>query len=387
MRSRPWLLCATLILSTSTQLQAGETIAARPAGTRNPFDLLRRDTLTPLRTLIGVKATATRIQNAVRPAGHVPGDLIVIRVARRLLEQQIDREIVRDDPVNDRILGTDIRGKAYVRGTSQLLMASNNQRAEIEAVFEGTIQSKTVGYNGPVVLQIDSSTPFRASKRIVMDAGGIRMSPTAVTARTTSHTTAIDAQVGGLRGRLAERVAWKRSAQLQSEADAIGSRSAALQIRKAFDEEVGEASALLEASLLAAIPKVSWEDGTPLSVRFRSAPTHVEIILYRAGATVDERALRPPAIVGDPAIAIRAYRGMLLRTVTAANLQQMLQPLMTGSILDSDDATSRPDNVAYLVNWSPDGQWFAFDHTDSPETASAINRIRSSQTVLNIPMR
>ncbi len=387
MRAAPWLLCAALCVSANPSSQAGGPAKLTIPGFGNTLQEFNGRTLKPLQTLIGVRTAVARIADTLDPSGPVPADLILIRVSRRVLEQQIEQNIERNDPVDDNILGTDIRGTAHVNGASQLLVVENDRQAEINAVFAGKIHSKTVGHNGPVVLQINSTTPFRASKRIVIDADGIRMLPTEVSAKTTSHTTDIDAQVGGLRGRIAERIAWKRSAQMQPQADAIGSQIAARQIQQAFDEEVVAATDIMEASLLGAIPKLTWEDGSALAVRFRSAPDYVEIIVHRPNATLDERQLEPPPVDGDPAIAVRVHRGVLLKTANAANLKQMLQPLLTGSMVASQ-RLDKPENSVYLVEWSADGQWLAFDHSvidELPEPVIADRRVPALQTAVGLP--
>jgi hypothetical protein len=288
-----------------------------------------------------------------------------------VLEEQIERNVLRDDPVSDQILGTALRGAARVRGTAQISIEKNDRQVVLHALFTGSVRSRTTGYNGPVVLEFDSSTPFQASKQIVLGEHGMSMSPTTVTARMTTQTKGIHARRNGPLSGIVERAAWRRNGRLRSEADAIGSLHAAAQIRTAFDEEAREVAAVLQESLISRVPRFSWE-GSPTAVRFRSAPPHIEIIVYRPLATADDRRLAPPPITGDPAIAVRAYRGVLLQAVVAANLKRMLEPLLTGRIGNSQSA-AKPDGAVYDVNWSADGNWFAFDHTDfSPAPRTVV---------------
>jgi hypothetical protein len=237
------------------------------------------------------------------------------------------------------------------------LLEEHANCAVINAVFSGTIVSQTTGYNGPVTLDRQLLTPVRASKQIVLDGEGIRLSPTSATARTTSRTTDIRARSKGVRGRITERFAWKKANKTQAQADAIASQHAAERIQTTFDEEVQKVVALMEKVLIVGLPRLSriaGENGPP-SVRFRSTPGCMELVLRRpqAGPNADE--IAPPPIDGDPQIAVRAHRSVVLQALAAGDLQQMLGPLLAGTLDSANQGNPRKNS--YRFTWSADGNW------------------------------
>jgi hypothetical protein len=381
------LLCVCVCVCAAPSRSDGATpVEALAESARAILNLpdVGRAKSTPLRTLLGInRPTPAAAPDRSQANERGPAELLLVRVSRRVLEQRVNRDVDRVEPVRDVILGTQIRGSARVQGTSRLVFEQNGKRAVVNAIFVGSIESQTTGHNGPVVLNFEGSAPFRAATRIVLGPEGMQISPTTATAKLSSRTTGIEARSRGVLGRLAERVAWRRSNRLQTEADAIASRHVVAQIRRVFDAEVREVAAVMEHSLTCCLPKLSATlDRAPIAVRYRSAPGHIEIVLYRPDATVEERALRPPPIVGDPAIAVRVHRGVLMQTVGAANLKHMLAPLLTGQIAAAPGAV-RPGDATYEVDWSDDGNWLAVDHVDGPPDTAAGDPPTEASIVAN----
>jgi hypothetical protein len=300
----------------------------------------------------------------------MPARLVHIRVSRRLLEQNIEKVVVRQHPVVDNILGTSLRGNARTSATTTLSLLDNPNQAVFDVVFSGVVKSQTRGVNGPVVLHGSATTPFYAAKRLVLNANGMSMSPTVTQARTSSVTHDIDSTLPRLRGRIAERVAWRRSSEMRSEADAIASQHAAARIRTEFDKEVQQNIARIERILVEGTRDLplEFENGAP-SIHFSSTPKHLDIVMHRPEATPEEIAQVPPAVDGDPLLAIRAHRVAVRQALTKTALKQMVQNLLGGLRADSKlktVKTAAPEVVAFEIKWSPDRNWLIFDHFDQP---------------------
>ncbi len=251
-----------------------------------------------------------------------------------------------------------------------------------DVVFAGTVNSRTRGENGPVVLHGWAKTPFRATKQLTLTADGMRSTPTVTQALTHSVTTNIDTTLPGLRGRLAERIAWRRSAEMRPEADAIASRHAADRIRAEFDKEVQLTVARMEKVLLEGTRDLHLDvEGAAAVVRFSSTPKHVDIVLHRPHATAAELALAPPAIEGDPTLAVRAHRVVVRQALTTKALDQMVQRLVNGK--KSNDKTQTVKTAApeafardIEMKWSADRNWLILDDLDSQSPLKELRTVR-----------
>jgi hypothetical protein len=302
-----------------------------------------------------VNHLARNLASSVSPKAPaaLPADLLHIRISRRFLAENADTVIDRDEPVSDRILGAEIRGRAHISGNTRFLLEEHADCAVINAVFSGTIASQTTGYSGPVSIDRQSHTPVRASKQIVLDGQGMRVSPTSAAASTRSNTTAIRTSKKGLRGRITQRVARKRSEESQDQIDAIASQRAAERTKTSFDREVQKFITQIH-SAMAGLTKLPIAGGATLSMRFQSTPSYLEIVVSRPHAGADALAVQPPPIEGDPLIAVRAHRSVAMQAVAGGSLEQMLPLLSAKRDAKSDGA---PTRIAHKLAWSPDGNW------------------------------
>lgn len=389
MRTGSLLICAALLWGTATTSQA-EPTTDRPATVDG---LLTNGKLPGVSGLLNhwqIPATqsgsvdkpgAPTFPLLAAPPDIMPARLVHIRVSRRLLEQNIERAVVREHAIVDNILGTSIRGQARTVATTTLKLDDNPNQAVFDVVLAGTVYSQTRGVNGPVVLHGSAQTPFHATKQFTLDAEGLRLSPTLTRARTTSVTTDIDTMLPGLRGRFAERVAWRRSAELRPEADAIASQHAAAQIRAEFDTEVQRTVARIETILIEGtrdLP-VDVANARP-SIHFSSTAKHLDIVMHRPHATPEEIALAPPVIDGDPALAVRAHRVVVRHALTTTALKQMVQTLLGDMRANSPIrpirtvTTAATEAMARELKWSPDRNWLIFDHVDAQSPSKAPQR-------------
>ena len=137
-----------------------------------------------------------------------------------------------DSPVVDEILGTRLSGRARTLGATELLLDTRPDRLIATVVFAGKIDMRTQGTNGPVVLHSTGQTHFQATKRIVITQSGMTFEPAKATAETSCTTERVEPSLPGLRGRIAERIAWRQIAETQADVDRIAAQHAEQRIAR-----------------------------------------------------------------------------------------------------------------------------------------------------------
>jgi hypothetical protein len=307
----------------------------------------------------------------------IPATLVHVRVSREFLRDYIQRDIRQGRAVNDCILGTPVNGWAETNGVTDLVLRPSEGQAVADIVFSGSIQSRTVGHAGRALLHNVGNTRFQSIKRLAVGSNGLRQSPAAVAARTRSTTLDIEPLVPGLRGRIVERVAWRRVEAARGQADAIVARKAERQVAAEFDGRVTRSVGAIAAALRERVPQLSFDrDRLPSKVDFRSTADHVEVAMRRPGATREEWAITPPAVEGDPDIVVHAHRTIVRRAVGDPEIRATIQPLLSRLLKARKRNRALPvgaksdDPPNFRFSWSADRNWLVveYDSVRQPET-------------------
>lgn len=169
--------------------------------------------------------------HAVR--GNYSHPNLLFQISDELLAVGIARPVRDVSPVQEVILGTNIRGTGHTIGDLKVQLAPSADRAVIETVFNGTTLSKTVGVNGPATIYADGTTQFHATKRLFLDAEGIQATPAVATAETRSRVRGVSVRGG----RLIQKIADRRVQQNKPESERIGSRRAERRLSRRLDDE------------------------------------------------------------------------------------------------------------------------------------------------------
>lgn len=395
MRARSWLAWAAVVwtsITSNSSLAANQAERSDTANESSPAtpteQPLARPASEPVSPLLG-KARATGVRGWLdrlratpsrgaspeevptptpifslwaSPPEVVPANLVYIRVSRSFLEQCMETAIEPETAVDDEILGTRLTGKATTLGSASLVLEPDETQAVFHISFSGTIQSETLGYNGPVVLHNDALTKFEARKQVILSGGGLRGLPASVTAETASTTGKIETRLTGMRGRIAKQVARRRASELRPLADKIAAEHAAQRIATIFDEKVQAAAKRLEATLSGGCLKLALDAReAPALVRFRSAADHLEIIVHRPQPAAEALTMAPPSIEGDPEIAVRVHRVVVRNALAGGDLRSSLHGLLAGVLSKPSDPQvltgAVPTPGAFELRWSPDGNW------------------------------
>ncbi len=302
------------------------------------------------------------------PTRLVPAAVVYVRVSRSFLEDYVEREVNRTKPVHDYILGTRIRGESDTIGQTRLELLPGSGRLAGKISFDGTVRARTLGYNGPVVLHQIAHSTFEVGKKIELSNSGLQVSSSVGDAPTRLETTNISTCLPRLRGRIATRIAWKRLAASNAEAEAITADHTAAIINTDFDKSIATTVAKLQDMFKTKIPDLNVDQGSLLAeVRFRTNADSVEMAMIRVDAGLEEHKLRPPMVEGNPDVAVRVHRTLLVRAIADPQVREDLTPLLA-KLLKTRITVKELRNIedeglrlAESTKWSIDPEWLTLD--------------------------
>jgi hypothetical protein len=323
-----------------------------------------------------------RMDNADTPRRVVPAALVYVRLSRDFLEDYVERNVHDRKPVRDCILGTRIVGESNTNGHIQLLLRPAFGKLSAEIAFDGTVHSRTLGYNGPVIIHSVSDATFRARKPISVDSSGLNVASASASAPTNLQTTGIESTLPRLRGRIATRIASRRNAAAHDEAQAITSQHIAANISHDLDKRIDQSVARIRPVFQLKVPGLEVDrDRATTIMRYRSTTNYVEMAMIRQGASAEELSLRPPSIEGEPDFAIRVNRALLGTTIGDSQLAQQLAPLLVKVLAARIRAKaltagkSESESTDDATKWSIDQLWLAMDFKDADHRGSVPARV------------
>ena len=246
---------------------------------------------------------------------------MLTQVSARFIRAAMSRDIDETEPVRDCILGTDVHATAHTVGRLDVELGVAEDHALIHVLMSGTAESDGVGYNGPVRIYNSGTTRISARKTIVADAEHVRALP-AVTDATTS-TTIHDIQSN--KGRqLVEKFAWKRASRQKCEAEWIAARHAEERVDRRVDRESDELVGRAEEAYQTKFRTPLGERKLlPEDMRISSTEAYVSVVSVQAGPFDLAAASEPPALGGEPDLAVRVHESMV-RNLASGALSGML---------------------------------------------------------------
>jgi len=160
-----------------------------------------------------------------------------IRVRSEMIAPLFMRSIHEPVDVNENILGTWVRGSGQMVGKSSASFVSNKDAAAIRVIFKGTLNSTTIGTNGPVRLHSKNTTTILTSKDIILAKKSITTKPASTRAKQSSQIS----QVEYLRpGPFVQMIAPNQIRERKPASDAESERLTRLRFNKRIDATVNE---------------------------------------------------------------------------------------------------------------------------------------------------
>jgi hypothetical protein len=325
---------AVLLALLATGAAYGETVAAQPSGQQPAADKSLAASLVDkaLEKADVITALAQQTLDA-NVSDHRQGTLIWVRVSKHFLDNYVQRDVDRTKPVHDLILGTRISGESRTLGKTHLVLHPNDDHAVGEVHFEGTVTAKTVGRNGPATLWSDSDSTFRARKSLTITDSGLTAKSAVASAPTRLTPTQIRTSLPRLRGRIAQRIAWRRVNSSRAQADAIASDHTADDVRGDLDHKLDDAVATIQARIKPQVAEANQvlADGQ-LVVRSRSTPNSIEIALCRPGTPAQELKQIAATVDGNPPVTARVHRAAVAKIMTNDRLRTKYASLFGSSL-------------------------------------------------------
>lgn len=234
---------------------------------------------------------------------------LMVQVSSELVRAGIERPVDDTSPVEQVILGTDVRGTGRTTGQLEAKLVPNPRQAEIAVVFRGVAKTDTVGYNGPARIYSDGVTQLRARKSLRVDPDGVQAVPATAEAETSTTVAGIALSRGG---RLAQRVAWKRVYRQKCAADRIAERRAEDRVNGRLNDEATES---IEQSkdkpagkFCTFLDHRAW---LPTQLRLSTTRDAVHLVAVEADAAQLAAPVPPPPLAGKPDLGVCVHESMV----------------------------------------------------------------------------
>ena len=205
-----------------------------------------------------------------------------------------------------------------------------------------------------------------------MDDSGLRVAPATADASTRLRTNCIGTSLPRLRGRIARRIAWRRTRSSHGQAQAITADHTADDIRDDFDERVNRSMAKVQKLFGSKLPDLeTGKSPMPTDLRFRSKTDYLEMAILRENATPEERKLRPPMPKEKTDVSVRVHRTLFTSAIEDPQLMQDLAPLFA-KLLEarpnqetSTGRTPAKGGSDTEPKWAIDLEWVSLDFKDA----------------------
>lgn len=391
MASTVWLRLSLLVcaLVVTTTRGSGETPAVPPASTAAVPPLTTLVTTPAFDLLPAWKGAATPdVSDATAAA---PETLLYLRVSREHLSQRFEKAVDRTKPLVDLILGTRIRGESHTVGNTRLVLVPSDDSFQADIEFTGTVHSKSRGYNGPAVLQLESNSKFRATKRLTLDRVGLSTAPAQTQAKTRVHTRGVQSRYSGLMGKVVERVAQRRFRQSNSQINSIAADHAGKTVADDLDRGVDKALVTLGETFAAAAgledvdlkTLTAHRAGQTLHIQLRTTADYAELAMTSEPANWEDLAASLPKIAGAPHVALRVHRSMMLYLAgdreSTPPIAQLLLSTLQSRLAANISAANIPTVTASAPTIGPSPklsfgmEWLAVDIERPATTELAVN--------------
>jgi hypothetical protein len=303
-------------------------------------------------------------------APPLPANAIYVRISEELLQRQLSREITRQMPVAENILGTNTYGHAHVVGKPQIHLLPGQMNGAAEIRFIGHVHSRTTGRNGPIQIHSHSDTAFSAVARLTLSPTNLTASAVTTRAKTNSTIDNMTTSLPRLRGRIALAIARRRAAEQLPIAERIAADRAATKISREFDQivatRVKKISEIAAAQLTGLRGDGHNEKDVP-QVQISSTEDYLQVVAVWPDAAPWTR--EPKRLAHRPDVEVHVHRAAVNSTLAEINSTGSAKPAIFPISLSRwalNVALPRRGNAAagvfngrpqLDVTWSDDSEW------------------------------
>jgi hypothetical protein len=258
---------------------------------------------------------------------------VVVEGSKALVASRIAGPVSETTPVRDCILGTDIHGTGLVKGEVTVELVPSDDQAIVDTLFRGTIDTDTIGYNGPATIYATGTTTLSARKRLLFHGEQLSTRPATSSATVASSINDIQARHG-----LIERFAWKRAMKQKALAESIAASHAEDQFNERMDKQADGLIARANESLLQKFRRpLADRNLLPKVFRLSTTADAVQLTVQAEGFGHLAAPHAPPHLAGAGDLTVRVHE-TAINNVTAAVLagivldEKRFQELLTESL-------------------------------------------------------
>jgi hypothetical protein len=155
-------------------------------------------------------------------------------ISSGLISSAMDRAIDEAISIHENILGVRIVGEGQTKGSLQVDLLQDSERAALGLKMQGVTESQTVGTKRSVRVFANSTTSLEATKKVHFSADGFSSQPAQADASTETRVTGLTTRRGN---RFVEKLAWRKVASSKGQAQRQSSQRAAARLQSRMDEE------------------------------------------------------------------------------------------------------------------------------------------------------
>ena len=203
-------------------------------------------------------------------------------ISSSLISSAMDRTIDEAISIRENILGVQIVGEGQTKGSLQVDLLPDTDRAAIGLKMHGVTESKTVGTKRSVQVYANSTTSLEAIKKVHFSSEGFSSQPAQADASTKTRVTGLTTSRGN---RLVEKLAWRKVAKSKGQAQAQSSRRAATRLESRMDEEgdklLANANQKYDEKFRAPLLR---KDAFPQLFKVESSGQQIRLLMHEASA-------------------------------------------------------------------------------------------------------
>lgn len=323
----------------------------------------------------------------------VPANLIYVRFSHNFLKPFLCKQVDAEHAIRDRVLGAAVSGTCRTMGQTELTLLENPRQAQAELRFTGECRFQTVGVADPVQVHSRGTTRFEARTNVKFDGQQVRHSPISTTARTSTTLTGITTSLGGLRGRIARRVAANEEARTHAQAEAITTERTRQRIAAAFERRVEAGLAAFTERLQAQYARLPFEGRFALQeIRCATTSERLELVLIGRGESEPHFTQAPETLKNHPDIEVHLHTALIQKAILDPELRAALQSAVLGMVdrpllkvvaaaRDKPDDSGEPDRDLDIQWTEGEGlEWLSLAWYDQKPNEKQPDRKRAVET-------
>lgn len=232
-----------------------------------------------------------------------------VQISADLIGAVIGGPVDEIAPVQDYILGTDIYGEGHTQGNLTVKLNPSAERASLETIFTGQVDTNTIGYHKPVQIYSVGTTTLEGHKPLWISVDGLGGEPAWASANVNSTITGIGSKRNSA---LIAKFACKKANQQKPQAEAIASCHAEQRFIERMEQQAGDMLEKANDGFQTKFRKPLTERKVfPASLAFSTTEERMSIVGLAANAFQLAAAKAPPAAAPGADLTLRLHESMI----------------------------------------------------------------------------